>query len=375
MAGPLKGFKVIEIAGIGPGPFAAMLLADMGAEVICIDRKQAGILGGGGTIVDRGRRSIQIDLKSPLGVEAVLRLIDDADVLIEGMRPGVMERLGLGPDVCLQRNTRLVYGRMTGWGQTGSMSKVAGHDLNYIAMTGVLNAMGNAQLPPTPPLHLVGDLGGGAMMLALGIVSALLERSKSGLGQVVDAAICDGTTLLASMYFDMLKKNQWSLNRQANMLDGGAHFYGCYVCADGKYISVGAIEPQFYKLFLQLCEIDDPIFKDQWNRALWPELRRQLELTFLTRSRDQWMEVFDGTDACVAPVLNFEEASRHSYHLERGNFIQEDGMSMPAPAPKFSRTPSVAGSINPVGWATQELLQEIGYSPEQIAELHHSEVI
>lgn len=260
MSGPLSGFKIVEMAGIGPGPFCAMMLADMGAEVICIDRKTPGVLGGGGSIVDRGRRTIVLDLKNPASVEVVLRLVERADALIEGMRPGVMERLGLGPAPCLQRNPRLVYGRMTGWGQTGPLANAAGHDLNYIAITGALNAMGHADQPPTPPLHLVGDMGGGAMMLAFGIVSALLETSRSGQGQVVDAAICDGVSALSSMYYAMLGSGQWRLQREANMLDGGAHFYGCYSCADDKFISIASIEPQFYVLLLQLCGLDDPVF-------------------------------------------------------------------------------------------------------------------
>lgn len=375
MAGPLTGFKVVEMAGIGPGPFCAMMLADMGAEVICIDRKTPGVLGGGGSIVDRGRRTIVLDLKNAASVEVVLRLVERSDALIEGMRPGVMERLGLGPEPCLQRNPRLVYGRMTGWGQTGPLAHAAGHDLNYIAITGALHAMGHADRPPTPPLHLVGDMGGGAMMLAFGIVSALLETSRSGQGQVVDAAICDGVSTLSSMYYALLKSGVWSTRRQANMLDGGAHFYGCYTCADGRFISIGAIEPQFYALLLQRCGIDDPDFKMQWVQQEWPILRGKLEALFKTRSRDQWCELLEGTDVCFAPVLDFAEATTHPHNVARSTFIETDGITHPAPAPRFSRTPGVAGPVPKVGQHTLEVLDELGYSDLEIATLRDSSAI
>ncbi|SFI00314.1 alpha-methylacyl-CoA racemase [Collimonas sp. OK307] len=375
MAGPLSGFKVVEIAGIGPGPFCAMMLADMGAEVICIDRKTPGALGGGGSIIDRGRRTVVLDLKNPASADVVLRLIDGADALIEGMRPGVMERLGLGPEPCLQRNPRLVYGRMTGWGQTGPLANAAGHDLNYIAITGALNAMGHADRPPTPPLHLVGDMGGGAMMLAFGIVSALLETSRSGQGQVVDAAICDGVSTLSSMYHAMLGSGQWRLQRASNLLDGGAHFYGCYSCADDKFISIGSIEPQFYALLLQLCCIDDPDFKAQWDGAAWPALRTKLAELFKTRSRDQWCGLLEGTDVCFAPVLDFAEAPQHPHNQARGSFVETDGITHPAPAPRFSRTPGVAGSIPKVGQHTLEVLTELGFSAQEVAALRERGVI
>lgn len=360
MPGPLTGFKVLEIAGIGPGPFCAMMLADMGAEVVCIDRKTPAALGGGGRIVDRGRRSVVLDLKEPGSVEAVLRLVERSDVLIEGMRPGVMERLGLGPTPCLQRNPRLIYGRMTGWGQTGPLAQTAGHDLNYIAITGALHAMGHADRPPTPPLHLVGDMGGGAMLLAFGIVSALLETSRSGKGQVVDAAICDGVSTLSTMYHAMLRDGRWSLQREANLLDGGAHFYGCYVCADGRFVSIGAIEPQFYALLLQLCGIDDPAYQAQQDRALWPILRAKLEALFKTRTRDAWCALLEGSDACFAPVLDFAEAPQHPHNVARGSFVETNGIVHPAPAPRFSRTPGVAGPIPVVGQHTTEVLGELG---------------
>jgi len=375
MTGPLKGFTILEMAGIGPAPFCAMMLADMGAEVIRIDRKTPGFLGGGGTIVDRGRRTIALDLKTPGAIEIVLSLAAKSDALIEGFRPGVMERLGLGPEVCLERNPRLVYGRMTGWGQTGPLANAAGHDLNYIAITGALHAMGYADRPPTPPLHLVGDLGGGGMMLALGIVCALLEAGRAGAGQVVDAAICDGASMLATTYHGQRAAGKWNDERQSNMLDGGAHFYGCYACADGKFVSVGAIEPQFYKLLLELCCIGDPDFASQWDRGLWPLLRVKLETLFATKTRDQWQALLEGSDACFAPVLSFAEASSHPHSVARGAFIETDGIVHPAPTPRFSRTPGVAGSIPKVGEHTQELLAELGFTQAEIEELRHQDAI
>lgn len=375
MPGPLQGLKVVEFAGIGPGPFCAMMLADMGAEVTRIDRLVSGPLGAGESVVDRGRRTLAIDLKAPGVSDILLRLVDDADVLIEGNRPGVMERLGLGPEVCLARNPRLVYGRMTGWGQTGPLASSAGHDLNYAAITGALQAMGHADRAPTPPLHLVGDLGGGAMMLAFGLVCAVLEAQKSSLGQVVDAAISDGVSLMTSTYHDGLARGKWSLQREANMLDGGAPFYGCYTCADGKFISLGALEPQFYRLFLQLCEIDDPAFLDQWDKQQWPALRDKLEALFLTRTREQWCALLEGTDVCFAPVLDFAEATRHPHHQARQSFIESNGVVHPAPAPRLSRTPARAGTVPKTGEHTVEILQQLGLSAADIAALRQDGVI
>lgn len=369
MSGPLKGVKILEMAGIGPGPFCAMMLADMGASIIRVDRKQPGFLGGGGTIVDRGRQSIALDLKRPGAIDIVLDLVAQSDVLIEGFRPGVMERLGLGPDICLERNSKLIYGRMTGWGQTGPLSHAAGHDLNYIAISGALNAMGYADRPPTPPLHLVGDLGGGGMMLAFGIVCALLETRQSGKGQVIDAAICDGATTLASGYYGLLANDRWTNRRQSNMLDGGAHFYGCYTCADGKYISIGAIEPAFYEQLLQLCDIEDPDFKQQWDSEAWPELRRKLEDIFSRKSRADWCDLLEGTDACFAPVLDFEEAIQHPHHVARNTFIETNGITHPAPSPRFSRTPGVCRPITAPGSATEAILRELGRSEDEIEHL------
>ncbi len=369
MPGPLQGLKVLEMAGIGPAPFAAMLLADMGAEVTRIDRLTPGVLGGGGSLIDRGRKTVAIDPKKPGAIDVLLELVQQADVLIEGFRPGVMERLGLGPDTCLARNPGLIYGRMTGWGQDGPLAQAAGHDLNYLALTGALHAMGHADRPPTPPLHLVGDMGGGAMMLVTGILAALHERQRSGQGQVVDAAICDGASLLASMYHSMLQRGKWQLRREANLLDGGAHFYGCYACSDGKFISIGAIEPQFYQLLLERCGIDDPDFAAQWQGEQWPLLRSKLEALFRSRTRDEWNRLLEGTDACYAPVLDFAEAPEHPHNRARENFIEVDGQTCPAPAPRFSRTPSRAGSVPRTGEHTREVLQALGLDEARIEAL------
>lgn len=368
MAGPLAGVKVVEMNAIGPAPFATMLLADMGAEVIRVDRLVAGFLNGDGSVISRGRRSLGIDPRRPGAVEVLMQLIEGADVLIEGFRPGVMERLGLGPDQCLQRNPRLVYGRMTGWGQTGPLAPVAGHDLNYLAITGALHAMGHADREPTPPLHLAGDMGGGAMFLAFGIVSALLEAQKSGQGQVVDAAISDGAALLSTMYYEFKQSGEWR-GRGENIFDGGAPFYGCYACADGGFVSIGSIEPQFYRLLMELCQIDDPAFERQWDRRQWPALRSKLEAMFLTRTRDQWCELLDGTDVCFAPVLDFNEAALHPHHQARGTFMQTDGVTHPAPAPRMSRTPATAGRVVKNGEHTLDILRELGLDDAHIAEL------
>ena len=281
--GPLKGIRVIEMAGIGPGPFCAMMLSDMGAEVVRIDRLNQKGAGSRANVLNRGRRSLALDLKTPQGVETVLALIDQADVLIEGFRPGVMERLGLGPEPALQRNSKLVYGRMTGWGQTGPLAQAAGHDINYISIAGALGAMGYADRPPTPPLNLVGDFGGGAMYLLSGVLAALIERSNSGQGQVIDAAMTDGTASLLSPFFGLMAMNLWTTDRSSNKLDGGAHYYGSYECSDGKYISIGSIEPQFYALLLEKCEITDEAFLAQQDQSGWPELRTKLEILFKTK--------------------------------------------------------------------------------------------
>ena len=338
--GPLAGITVIELQGIGPGPFCGMMLADMGARVIRIDRAQA--VGGSAPTKDvlaRGRESIGVDLKNPDGVACVLSLVKQADVLIEGFRPGVTERLGLGPDTCLAENPKLIYGRMTGWGQTGDMSTVAGHDINYISLSGALHAIGPKGEKPTPPLNLVGDFGGGGMLLAFGVAAALVERNVSGRGQVIDAAMTDGSALLMNSIFALMNGNRWSHERGSNLLDGGAHFYGTYTTKDNKHISIGSIEPQFYALLLEKTGLqDDPAFAGQMDRANWPTLNQRLTQVFATKTRDEWDNIMLGTDICYAPVLNFTEAQENSHNQARQTFVTVDGLPQAAPAPRFSRT-------------------------------------
>ncbi|HWD30750.1 MAG TPA: CaiB/BaiF CoA-transferase family protein [Pseudomonas sp.] len=374
MAGALAGVRVIEMNAIGPAPFATLLLADMGAEVIRIDRQQSGFLNGDDSVIGRGRRSLAIDPRKPGATEVLLQLIDSADILVEGFRPGVMERLGLGPDVCLARNPKLVYGRMTGWGQSGPLAQSAGHDLNYLAITGALHAMGHADQAPTPPLHLVGDMGGGAMFLAFGVVTALFEAQRSGKGQVVDAAISDGVALLSTMYYEFQQNGQWG-ERGQNLFDGAAPFYGCYTCADGRFISIGAIEPQFYQCLLERCEIDDPLFKAQWDRSLWPAQRAKLETLFRSRSRDQWCQLLEGSDACFAPVLDFSEAPAYAHNQARGTFMHSAGVTHPAPAPRLSRTPAQAGEKVRNGQHSVQILRELGLDEAQIAALREAGAI
>ena len=342
-AGPLSGVRVIEIAGIGPGPFAAMVLADLGAEVLRVDRKQAA--GGGWAqpeldFLARGRRSAAIDMKHPDGVAAVLRLLERADALLEGFRPGVMERLGLGPEVCLERNPRLVYGRMTGWGQDGPLAQAAGHDINYIALAGALAPIGRAGAPPTPPLNLVGDFGGGGMLLALGLLAALVERQRSDRGQVVDAAMVDGAALLTTIFHATEQSGFTTPERGTNMLDSGAHFYDVYETADGKYVSVGSIEPQFYAELLRRLELDAEHFAAQHDRGRWPAYKEELAALFRTRTRDEWCELLEGSDVCFAPVLELSEAPSHPHNQARDTFVEVAGRVQPAPAPRFSRTPA-----------------------------------
>ena len=373
--GPLAGVKVVEIAGIGPGPFCAMMLADMGAEVIRVDRK--GARGGGKfDILQRGRKSIAVDLKKPEGVETVLKLIEKADALIEGFRPGVMERLGLGPDVALKRNPKIIFGRMTGWGQEGPMAHAAGHDLNYIALTGMLHSMGRADQPPTPPLNLVGDFGGGGMMLAFGVVCAILEAKNSGKGQVVDAAMTDGASVLGAMMFGFHASGMWTNDRYANMLDGGAHFYDCYECADGKYVSIGSIEPQFYALLLEKTGINDPEFEHQHDKSKWPALKEKVATVLKTKTRDEWSEIMEGTDVCFAPVLNLEEAVKHPHNVARKTFVEIEGVPQPAPAPRFSRTEAtIQRPPAQAGQHTDEALKEWGLSDADLEDLRSAEAI
>lgn len=338
MAGPLAGVKVVEFAGIGPGPFAAMLLADMGAEVLRITRPGAPVKVQDATT--RSRTVLGLDLRQTEGVNTALRFIERADVLLEGFRPGVMERLGLGPDACLARNARLVYGRMTGWGQHGPLAHAAGHDINYIAISGALHAIGRAGEAPVPPLNYVGDFGGGGMLLVVGVLAALLEARGSGRGQVVDAAMTDGAALLSAFMYSYKAMGQWSNQRGENMLDGGAHFYDTYACADGLYIAIGAIEPQFYAELRERCGIHDPVFDAQLDAARWPLLKLRLADIFRTRTRAEWCTLLEGSDACFAPVLDWDEAPQHAHNRARETFVTLDGVVQPAPAPRFSRTPS-----------------------------------
>ena len=377
--GPLSGFKIIELAGIGPGPFCGMMLADMGAEVIRVERFSAATDSAATApkdILARNRRSIAVDLKSPAGIETVMRLIEGADALFEGFRPGVTERLGLGPDQCLERNERLVYGRMTGWGQDGPMAQAAGHDINYIGLAGALHAMGRAGEKPVPPLNLVGDFGGGGMLLAYGLVCALLEVSKSGKGQVVDAAMIDGTSALMAMFYSMSASGRFHLERGTNLLDGGAHFYDTYRTKDDEHICIGSIEPQFYALLIEKAGLDAEKFAPQMDESQWPELKAELTNVFLTKTRAQWCELMEGTDVCFAPVLNLQEAAEHPHSKARNSYLQVDGVLQHAPAPRFSRTKAgeVKGARVP-GEDSRAVLQEFGFSDAEVGQLEGDQVI
>jgi alpha-methylacyl-CoA racemase len=338
MVGPLHGLRVVELGGIGPGPHAAMVLGDLGADVVRIDRPSPGEQYGVRDQILRNRRSVCLDLKDAAGRETLLRLVETADVLIEGFRPGVVERLGIGPDVCETRNPRLVYARMTGWGQHGPMADRAGHDINYIALTGVLHAVGHAGERPVPPLNLVGDYGGGSMFLITGVLAALWERERSGRGQVIDAAMVDGTAALSQAIWSLRGMGAWSDDRASNLLDSGRPYYDTYACGDGRYVAVGAIEPQFYAQLLHGLGLADEDLPEQEDESGWPELRKRFAELFATRDRDEWAAVFDGTDACVTPVLTFEEASGHPHMAQRGTLLVVDGVAQAAPAPRFSRT-------------------------------------
>ena len=342
--GPLRGVRVLELAGLGPGPFAGMMLADAGAEVITIDRlsgSSASLLRKGGDALSRGRTRIALDLRSPEGLDILLRLVARSDVLIEGFRPGVMERLGAGPDACLARNPALVYGRMTGWGQHGPLAKAAGHDLNYAALSGAIHAIGTEQTP-VPPLNLVADFGGGGMMLAFGVLAALLEARQSGRGQVVDAAMCDGAALLMAPFYALLAAGRWQDRRASNLLDGGAPWYGVYRCADDAFVSVAPLEEPFFAQLVQLLELPGEVWAERADRARWPALRERLAACFAQRSRDDWCALLEGTDACFAPVLSIAEASSHSHLRARQSFVEVAGVEQPAPVPRFDRTPSAA---------------------------------
>ncbi|XOV87447.1 MAG: CaiB/BaiF CoA transferase family protein [Pseudomonadota bacterium] len=367
--GPLTGYRIIELAGIGPGPFCGMMLADMGAEVIRVDRPAAAPRRGR-DVLTRGRKSIAVDLKSAAGREVVLKLCESADGLFEGFRPGVTERLGLGPDDCMARNPALVYGRMTGWGQDGPMAQAAGHDINYIALAGALHAIGPRGGKPVPPLNLVGDFGGGGMMLAFGLVCGLLEAARSGKGQVVDAAMVDGAATLMAMFFSMHAGGAMRPERGTNLLDGGAHFYDTYETSDGRYISLGSIEPQFYALLLEKAGLDGEEFAAQMDQARWPELKEKLAAAIRQRSRDEWCEIMEGSDVCFAPVLSLSEVAEHPHNKARGTFTELDGFLQPAPAPRFSRSEAnlTHGSRLP-GQDTREVLAAAGYDASEIDSL------
>lgn len=375
--GPLQGVRIVELAGLGPAPFAGMLLADLGATVIRVDRPptapQAGF-GGSSDVMGRGKRSIAIDLKQPEGVGLVLDLCESADVFIEGFRPGVTERLGVGPAHCHERNAALVYGRMTGFGQDGPLSTAPGHDINYISIGGALGAIGREGQPPTPPLNLVGDFGGGGMLLVVGVLGALLHARTTGEGQVVDAAMVDGTALLMAPLFAGMRQN-WS-GRGRGFLDSGAHFYDVYETADGRYVSVGAIEPQFYADLLARLDIDPSVLPAQMDSTGWPAAKKVLAEVFRTRTRDEWCAMLEGTDACVTPVLDPPEVEHHPHNVARGLFQEVHGTVQAAPAPRFDRTPSaVAWGPPEVGDHTDEILAEIGRSPDDLDALRAAHVI
>lgn len=375
--GPLAGIKVIEVAGIGPGPFCGMMLADMGAEVLRIDR--ADRVRQPGTSFDllaRGRRSVGVDLKSEAGVALVLDLAARADVLFEGFRPGVMERLGLGPEVCFARNPRLVYGRMTGWGQEGPLAHAAGHDINYIALAGALEPIRRRGEAPLAPLNLVGDFGGGGLMLAYGIVCALLERGSSGKGQVVDAAMVDGAAVLMTMFHGLRRMGIWTDEHASNLLDSGAPFYDSYECKDGKYVAIGSIEPQFYAQLAALAGFAAAEVPPQMDRARWREGKEKVAAIFKTKTRDEWCRILEGTDACFAPVLSMAEAPQHPHNRARSTFVEHDGVVQPAPAPRFSRTPgAIAGPPPNPGSHTDVALRDWGVAECEIERLRTAQVI
>jgi alpha-methylacyl-CoA racemase len=378
--GPLEGIRIVELAGIGPGPFCAMLLSDMGAEVIRVDR--AAIVGQDTdrdgndaryNLLSRGRRNIAVDLKNPAGVDATLRLIDRADALLEGFRPGVMERLGLGPDLCLARNPKLVYGRMTGWGQDGPVAHIAGHDINYIALSGVLQTIGEAGGPPVPPLNLVGDFGGGALYLAMGVLAGIISARSTGRGQVIDCSMVEGSASLMMMMYGALASGAWKEERGANRTDGGAHYYHVYETRDGEHVAIGAIEPQFYALLLKHTGLEDEDLPPQTDRAQWPAMQERLTRIFKTKTRAEWVEIMQETDICFAPVLRMSEALKHPHNVERGSFVDIQGIPQPGPAPRFLGTPTrVQRPPARVGEHTDQILRDWGFSAGEIAELHRA---
>ncbi len=378
--GPLVGLKVVELAGIGPGPFAAMLLADMGADIIRVDRPTDPGLGvprgAQFDLMNRSRRSVAVDLKHPQGAETVLRLVEQADVLMEPYRPGVVEKLGLGPDICLARNPRLVFARMTGFGGDGPLAPIAGHDINYIALSGALHAIGTAESGPVPPLNMIGDFGGGAMFLAFGVMAAVYEARNSGKGQVVDVGMVDGAISLMTPIYGLLASGYWKDERGSNILDGAAPFYGAFETADGKHVSIGSIETKFYALLLEKLGLDDADLPDQMDRQRWPELKARFAAVIRTKTRDEWCVIMDGSDVCFAPVLSLSEAADHPHNRARGNFVEIAGIRQPAPAPRFSRTPG-AISAPPVvpGEHTESALADWGVPESEIAALKASGAI
>jgi alpha-methylacyl-CoA racemase len=379
--GPLAGFRIVEMAGIGPAPFAATLLADMGAEVIRVDRREATDLGLPGRepkfdVLHRGRRSLAVDVKSEAGREVVKRLAGKADGLIEGFRPGVMERLGLGPDVLLKVNSRLVFGRMTGFGQDGPLAQAAGHDIDYIALAGALHAIGPKGQGPVPPLNLVGDFGGGGMFLAFGMVCGLLEAQKSGKGQVVDAAMVDGAAYLMAGIYGLFSQGSWLDERGANFIDGGAPYYGVYETKDGKWLAVGAIERRFYEELIERLGLAGKDLPKQHDRKRWPELKERIAAAIATRTRDEWEKIFEGSDACVAPVLAMGEVDKHPHNVARSTFVKRDGVLQPAPAPRFSRTKVEIGAPpGPRGADSETVLADWGFAAPEIAELRKAGVV
>jgi alpha-methylacyl-CoA racemase len=378
--GPLEGIRIVELAGIGPGPFCAMLLSDMGAEVIRVDR--AAIVGQDTdrdgndaryNLLSRGRRNIAVDLKNPAGVDTTLRLIDRADALLEGFRPGVMERLGLGPDLCLSRNPKLVYGRMTGWGQDGPIAHIAGHDINYIALSGVLHTIGEAGGPPVPPLNLVGDFGGGALYLAMGVLAGIISARSTGRGQVIDCSMVEGSASLMMMMYGALASGAWKEERGANRTDGGAHYYHVYETRDGEHVAIGAIEPQFYALLLKHTGLEGEDLPPQTDRAEWPGMQERLTRIFKTKTRAEWVEIMQETDICFAPVLRMSEALKHPHNVHRESFVEIEGIPQPGPAPRFLGTPTrVQRPPARVGEHTDAVLRDWGFSAGEIAELHRS---
>tara|TARA_B100000405_G_scaffold2665_1_gene2267 strand:+ start:1103 stop:2242 length:1140 start_codon:yes stop_codon:yes gene_type:complete len=377
--GPLSGKRIVEIAGIGPGPFCAMLLADLGAEVVRVDRASAvpDIMPDSPNLdlLNRGRRSVGVNLKTPEGIETVLKLVQESDALIEGFRPGVAERLGIGPEECLARNPKLIYGRMTGWGQEGTYSSMAGHDINYIALSGVLGMIGREGGKPIPPVNLVGDFGGGGMLLALGICAALVETAKSEKGQIIDAAMTDGSALLSTMMHSFKAMGMWG-DRGTNLLDTGAPFYDVFECADGEFISLGSIEPQFYSELLRITEIDQSENPKQMDRAKWAEMKSKIGDAIKGKTRSEWEELMEGTDVCFAPVLSMDEAYEHPHNKQRNTFIEIAGVMQPAPAPRFSRTPASVSSPPPhAGQHTEEVLAGLGLTKDEILMLREQNII